>query len=61
MNHIDAFRALPEQLSLNEKRELYRLFVGNPQQGVLKILDIANRYGLNLSADEVAEMIAEVD
>ena len=61
MNHIDAFRALPEQLSLNEKRELYRLFVGNPQQGVLKILDITKRYGLNLSADEVAELIAEVD
>ena len=61
MNHVDAFRALPEQLSLDEKRELYRLFVDNPQQTVLKIMDIATRHGLNLSADEVAELIAEVD
>ena len=61
MNQIDAFRALPEQLSLDEKRELYRLFVGNPQQGVLKIVDFAARHGLNLSAADVAELIAEVD
>ena len=61
MNQIDAFRALPEQLSLDEKRELYRLFVGNPQQGVLKIMDFAARHGLNLSAADVAELIADVD
>ena len=61
MKHIDAFRALPEQLSLDEKRELYRLFVGNPKQGVLKIIDFAAQHGLKLSAAGVAELIAEVD
>ena len=61
MNQIDAFRALPEQLSLDEKRELYRLFVGNPQQGVLKIMDSAAQHSSNLSAADVAELIAEVD
>ena len=61
MSQIDAFRVLPEQLSLDEKRELYRLFVGNPQQGVLKIMDFAAQHSLSLSAAEVAELIAEVD
>ena len=61
MSQIDAFCALPEQLSLDEKRELYRLFVGNPQQGVLEIMNFAAQHGLNLTAAEVAELIAEVD
>lgn len=61
MNPIDAFRALPERLSLDEKRELYRLFVTNPEQGVLKVMELAASHGLNLSAAEVAELIAEVD
>ena len=50
MNQLDAFRALPEQLSLKERRELYRLFVANPEQGVLKVIELAANYGLNLSA-----------
>ena len=61
MSHIDAFRALPEQLSLEEKRALYRLFISNPEQGILKVMDLAARHGLDLSAAEVAELIAEVD
>ena len=61
MNQLDAFRALPEQLSLKERRELYRLFVANPEQGVLKVIELAANYGLNLSAAEVTELIAEVD
>jgi hypothetical protein len=61
MSHIDAFRALPEQLSLEEKRALYRLFISNPGQGILKVMDLAARHGLDLSAAEVAELIAEVD
>ena len=61
MSHIDAFRALPEQLSLEEKRALYRLFISNPEQGILKVMDLAARHGLDLNAAEVAELIAEVD
>ena len=61
MNQLDAFRALPERLSLVEKRELYRLFVANPEQGVLKVVELAANHGLNLSAAEVAELIADVD
>lgn len=61
MNHLDAFRALPDSLSLDEKRELYRLFVANPEQGVLKVMELAAKYGLNLSAAEVSELIADVD
>ena len=61
MSHIDAFRALPEQLSLEEKRALYRLFISNPEQGILKVMNLAARHGLDLSAAEVAELIAEVD
>ena len=61
MNQLDAFSALPERLSLDEKRELYRLFVAKPQHGVLKIMDFAAQHGLNLSAAEVTELIAEVD
>ena len=61
MNQLDAFRALPERLSLDEKRELYRLFVANPEQGVLKVVELAANHGLNLSAAEVAELIADVD
>ena len=61
MNQFDAFRALPESLSLNEKRELYRTFVGDPKQGVLKVIELAANHGLNLSAAEVAEFIADID
>ena len=61
MNHLDAFRALPERLSLDEKRELYSLFVAKPEQGVLKVMELAANHGLNLSAAEVAELIADVD
>ena len=61
MNQLDAFRALPERLSLDEKRELYRLFVANPEQGVLKVIELAANHGLNLSTAEVAELIADVD
>ena len=61
MNQLDAFKALPEQMSLDEKRELYRLFVANPEQGVLKVTELAAKHGLSLSAAEVAELIAEVD
>lgn len=61
MNQLDAFKALPERLSLDEKRDLYRLFVANPEQGVLKVIALAEHHGLNLSATEVAEFIAEVD
>ncbi len=61
MNQLDAFRALPERLSLDEKRELYRLFVANPEQGVLKVVELAAKHDLNLSAAEVSELIAEVD
>ena len=61
MNQLDAFRALPQRLSLDEKRELYRLFVANPEQGVLKVIELAANHGLNLSAAEVAELIADVD
>ena len=61
MNQLDAFRALPERLSLDEKRELYRLFVANPERGVLKVVELAANHGLNLSAAEVAELIADVD
>ena len=61
MNQLDAFKALPERLSLDEKRELYRLFVANPQQGVLKVMELAANHGLNLSAAKVAELIADVD
>ena len=61
MNQLDAFKALPEQLSLDEKRELYRLFVASPEQGVLNVIELAAKHGLNLSAAEVSELIAEVD
>ena len=61
MNQLDAFKTLPEKLSLDEKRELYRLFVANPEQGVLKVTELAANYGLSLSAAEVAELIADVD
>ena len=61
MNRLDAFRALPERLSLDEKRELYSLFVAKPEQGVLKVMELAANHGLNLSAAEVAELIADVD
>ena len=61
MNQLDAFRALPERLSLDEKRELYRLFVANPEQGVFNVIELAAKYGLNISAAEVADLIAEVD
>ena len=61
MNQLDAFKVLPEQLSLDEKRELYRLFVAKPEQGVLKVVELAAKYGLNLSAAEVSELIAQVD
>ena len=61
MNRLEAFRALPERLSLDEKRELYSLFVANPEQGVLKVMELAANHGLNLSAAEVAELIADVD
>ena len=61
MNQLDAFRALPERLSLDEKRELYRLFVANPEQGVLKVIELAANHGLNLSAAEVAKFVADVD
>ena len=40
---------------------MYRLFVNNPEQGVLKVMDLAAWHGLDLSAAEVAELIAEVD
>ena len=52
---------MPEQLSLDEKRGCIALFVGNPQQGVLKIMDSAAQHSFNLSAADVAELIAEVD
>ena len=45
MNRLDAFRALPERLSLDEKRELYSLFVANPEQGVLKVMELAANHG----------------
>ena len=61
MNQLDAFRALPERLSLGEKRELYQIFVANPEQGVLKVMELAADHGLVLSAAEVAELIADVD
>ncbi len=61
MNQLDAFKVLPEQLSLDEKRELYRLFVAKPEQGVLKVVELAAKHDLNLSAAEVSELIAEVD
>ena len=61
MSQIDAFRAQPEQLSLDEKKKLYRLFVDNPQQEVLKIMDFAAQHALNLSAADVAELITEID
>ena len=41
MNQLDAFKDFPEQLSVDEKRELYRLFVANPEQGVLKVMELA--------------------
>ena len=40
---------------------MYRLFVNNPEQGVLKVMDLAARHGLDLSAAEVGELIVEVD
>ena len=52
---------MPEQLSLDEKRGCIALFVGNPQQGVLKIMVSAAQHSFNLSAADVAELIAEVD
>ena len=61
MNQLDAFKVLPEQLSLDEKRELYRLFVASPEQGVLHVIELAAKHGLNLSAAEVSELIAQVD
>ena len=61
MNQLDAFRALPERLSLGEKRELYQIFVANPEQGVLRVMELAADHGLVLSAAEVAELIADVD
>ena len=61
MNQLDAFKGLPGNLSLDEKRELYRLFVANPEQGVLKVIELAESHCLNLSAAEVAELVAEVD
>ena len=61
MNQLDAFRALPERLSLGEKRELYQIFVANPEQGVLRVMELAADHGLVFSAAEVAELIADVD
>ena len=52
---------MPEQLSLDEKRGCIAIYVGNPQQGVLKIMDSAAQHSFNLSAADVAELIAEVD
>ena len=37
------------------------MFVTNPEQGVLKVMELAASHGLNLSAAEVTELIAEVD
>ena len=60
MNQLDGFRALPERLSLDEKGEL-TVCLCQPRTGVLKVIELAANHGLNLSAAEVAEFIADVD
>ena len=48
-------------LWLEKKSELYQLFVAQPEQGVLKVIELAARHGLRLNTTEVAALIAEVN
>ena len=59
MNQLDAFRALPERLSPGEKREIQRIFVANTEQGELRVMELAAAHGLDLSAADVADLIAD--
>ena len=61
MSRLEQFKAIPSQLRLKEKADLYRLFVENPQQGVLKVAEIAEQQGLALTPQDVADLIREVD
>ena len=61
MSQLEIFQDLPDKWTLEEKSELYRLFVSQPEQGILKITELAERHGLSLSPAEVAALIAEVD
>ena len=40
---------------------MYQLFVAQPEQGVLKVIELAARHGLRLNTAEVAALITEVD
>ena len=61
MTRLDQFKAIPSQLKLKEKANLYRLFVENPQQGVLKVVEIAEQQGMSLTPQDVADLIRDVD
>ena len=61
MSRLDQFKAIPSQLKLKEKANLYRLFVQNPQQGVLKVVEIAEQQGMSLTPQDVADLIRDVD
>ena len=61
MSQLEQFKSIPSQLRLKEKADLYRLFVENPQAGVLKVVEIAEQQGLALTPQEVADLIREVD
>lgn len=61
MSRLDQFKAIPSQLKLKEKANLYRLFVENPQQGVLKVVEIAEQQGMSLTPQDVADLIRDVD
>lgn len=58
---FEQFKAIPGQLRLKEKVDLYRLFVENPQEGVLKVVELAEKRGMSLTPQDVADFIHKVD
>mgnify|MGYP001286048150 FL=1 len=61
MDKLKQFKLLSSQLSKSQKIKLYKQFVESPEAGMESIVQLASKYGLVISKQEIANFIRIID
>ena len=57
MDKLKQFKLLSTQLSKSQKIKLYKQFVESPEVGMESIVQLASKYGLVISKQEISDFI----
>ena len=61
MDKLKQFKLLSSQLPKSQKIKLYKQFVESPEFGMESIVQLASKYGLVISKQEIADFIRTID